>query len=53
MEKEKKKTLTLVVCFLLLLKGEKKGLTLATYFLRLETPGLPACYHFTTDGLPM
>ena len=45
MEKEKKKTLTLVVCFLLLLKGErKKCLTLAAYFLRLEIPGLPACY---------
>ena len=37
------KSLTLVVCFLLPLKGERK-LTLAAYFLRLETPDLPACY---------
>ena len=26
---------------------EKKCLTLAAYFLRLETPGLPACYPLT------
>ena len=40
------KNLTLVVCFLLPLKGEikKKCLTLAAYFPRLETPGLPVCY---------
>ena len=39
------KNLTLVVCLLLPLKGEiKKCLALAAYFLRLETPGLPACY---------
>ena len=42
MEKGEKITL---VCFCLLLKRErKKCLTLAAYFLRLETPGLPACY---------
>ena len=36
---------TLVVCFLLLLKRErKKHLTFAAYFLHLETPSLPACY---------
>ena len=35
------------ISFLLLLKREKKCLTLAAYFLRLETPGLPACYHLT------
>ena len=29
---------------LLRLKREKKRLTLAVYFLCLETPGLPACY---------
>ena len=35
----------LVVCFLLPLKRErKKCLTLAAYFLHLETPVLPACY---------
>ena len=34
-----------LVCFLLLLKREiKKCLTLAAYFLRLETTGLPACF---------
>ena len=33
--------------FLLLLKREKT-LTLAGYFLRLETPGLPACYPLTS-----
>ena len=38
------KILTLVVCFLLLLKRDKKCLTLAAYFLHLESPGLPACY---------
>ena len=32
------------ISFLLLLKREKKCLTLAAYFLRLETPSLPACY---------
>ena len=48
MEKEKK--LTPVVCFLLPLKGEIKiCLMLAAYFLRLETPGLPACYPLTTS----
>ena len=41
---KKKKTLTLVVCFLLPLKRERKHLTLAAYFLHLETPSLPACY---------
>ena len=42
---EGKKNLTLVVCFLLLLKRKiKKHLTLAAYFLCLETPSLPACY---------
>ena len=46
---EWEKTLTLV-CFLLPLKREnKKCLTLAAYFLRLETPGLPACYPFTNN----
>ena len=35
-------------CFFLPLKGEiKKCLTLAACFLRLETPGLPACYPLT------
>ena len=39
------KNLTLVVCFLLLLKRErKKCLTLAAYFLHLETPSLPIYY---------
>ena len=33
-----------LVCFLLLLKREEKCLTLAAWFLHLETPGLPACY---------
>ena len=38
------KSVTLV-CFLLPLKREiKKCLTLAAYFLCLETPGLSACY---------
>ena len=32
------------VCFLLPLKRDKKCLTLAAYFLCLETPGLPAYY---------
>ena len=41
--REGEKTLTLV-CFLLMLKRDKKCLTLAVYFLCLETPGLPACY---------
>ena len=42
----REKNLTLVICFLLLLKGEikKKCLTLAAYFLHLETPGLSVCY---------
>ena len=41
----REKRLTLEVYFLLLLKGEiKKYLTLAACFLRLETPGFPACY---------
>ena len=36
-----------LICFLRLLKRErKKRLTLAAYFLCLETPGLPACYPF-------
>ena len=43
------KSLTLVVCFLLPLKGERK-LTLAAYFLRLETPDLPACYLSPVSG---
>ena len=39
------KYLTLLVCFLLQVKWEIKNvLTLAAYFLHLETPGLPACY---------
>ena len=43
--REGEKNLTLVVCLLLPLKGEiKKCLALAAYFLRLETPSLPACY---------
>ena len=42
--REGKKHLTLVVCFFLLLKREKKCLTLAAYFLRLGAPSLPACY---------
>ena len=44
--REGKKNLTLVVCFLLPLKREikKNPLTLAAYFLCLETPRLPACY---------
>ena len=43
---EKEKNLTLIVYFLLPLNGEikKKSLTLAAYFLRLETLGLPAYY---------
>ena len=40
----KKKCLTLVVCFLLLLKRERDNLTLAAYFLHLGTPNLPTCY---------
>ena len=45
---EWEKTLTLV-CFLLPLKREnKKCLTLAAYFLRLETPGFPARYPLIT-----
>ena len=41
------KNITLV-CFLLPLKREiKKYLTLAAYFLHLETLGLPACYLLT------
>ena len=43
-----KKNLTLVVCFLLPLKRDiKHCLTLAAYFLCLETPSLLACYPFT------
>ena len=42
--REGEKNLTLV-CFLLPLKREeKKCLPLVAYFLRLKTPGLPACY---------
>ena len=33
-----------LVCFLLLLKRERKNVTLAASFLCLETPRLPACY---------
>ena len=33
-----------IFCFLLLLKRDIKYLTLAAYFLCLETLGLPACY---------
>ena len=41
----REKNLTLVACFLLPLKRvSKKSVTLAAYFLRLETPGFPACY---------
>ena len=45
-----KKNLSLVVCFLLPLEREKKRLTLAAYFLRLETPSLPACYPLTLES---
>ena len=38
------KNLTLLVCFLLPLNRDKKCLTLAAYFLHLETPSLPTCY---------
>ena len=45
---EKKKNLTLVVCFLLMLKGEiKKMSDTCSLFPSLETPGLPACYPLT------
>ena len=37
-----------LVCFLLQLKKDKKCLTLAAYFLYLQTPGLPACYPLNT-----
>ena len=40
------------VCFFLPLKRDikkKKSLTLAAYFLRLETPGLPAYYPLSLD----
>ena len=48
--RERKKNVTLVVCFLLPLKREiKNHLTLATYFLRLETPSLPSCYPLTVQ----
>ena len=43
------KNITLVVCFLLPLKRKiKKCLTLAAYFLLLDTSGLPACYPLIT-----
>ena len=46
--RKKKKNLTLVVCFLLLLKGEiKKMSDTCSLFPSLETPGLPACYPLT------
>ena len=35
------------------LKKKKKSLTLATYFLCLETPGLPACYPLRSKILQM
>ena len=41
------KTLTLIVCFLLLKRETKKCLTLAAYFFHLETPSPPACYPLT------
>ena len=41
---EKKPQPSLVSC---LLRERKKRLTLAVYFLCLETPGLPACYPLT------
>ena len=44
-----KKNITLV-CFLLLLKREIKNVTLAAYFLRLETPDFPACYPLKGGG---
>ena len=47
---KREKNLTLVVCFLLPLKREiKNHLTLATYFLRFETPSLPSCYPLTVQ----
>jgi len=45
------KNQTLVVCFLLLLKREKRCLTLAAYFLPWEIPALPACYPLTVCPL--
>ena len=50
------KNLILVVFFLLLLEREikkkKKSLTLVTYFLHLETPGLPSCYPLKSTFSP-
>ena len=39
-----------LVCFLLPLRREKKCLTLAAYFLHVETPDLPACYPLSNDA---
>ena len=41
---EKEKTLTLIVCFLLPLKGEIKNVLHLQPISRLETPGIPVCY---------
>ena len=53
MEKEKKKNLTLVVCFLLLLKGEIKMSDACSLFPPFGDPDLPACYPLNplTTGL--
>ena len=48
----REKNLTLAVCFLLLLKGErKKSLTLAAFSFHLVAPGLPACYPLNVPNI--